>query len=318
MSLVLSAVTAAIAGIGYYAFLKSDYNNYGWIEANAWSTEAGYTTEEWVYFLFATYFFPLSIIFLMTFALSSWHALPHSSLLKLSVYYVLLALLVAAVAGAYLLARDVLQCLSYLCVKGVDDSIVADDSLGEGTVKSAQMFVGMLYFFVAIFFFAVFAYCVACLHVMQARPLVAAERAEGDKEGLQLPDDDVLHPLFPLSMMLSASEGRGQEAGEAEPLLAAQEGRRDGVGEDKARKVGEEEQTERDQLGERSSSRSGYSRGSSKFSPSFSSTPHVFLAALLLLVLYPFLVLAACALPTWWSGFTRTGIQTYQMGERAS
>jgi NAD(P)H-flavin reductase len=275
---------------------------YGWLGAGSWTTDAGYTSSEFVYFLFATYLFPVAIIFLISFASASFILLPQTSTLKLSIYYLLLTLSVLAVAYSYILSQDVLHCISYLCVSSVSDSAPADDDGGEGTLRAGQIFIGMLYFFTAVFFVIVFTTSIVIAHMQ-----LSSSTEDKAKEALEADLlQDPLHPLFPASLLLSSSSSSSsscpselrEEEREAEtsPLL-----------EDEKQKL---KQKQGEVVGMEVVGTAPVSLKPSTYSPSV--RPHALWAAVLLLVFYPFLVLACCALPTWWASFTRSGIQAYQ------
>lgn len=308
MALVLTALSAGIAGWAYYEFSKADYLVYGFLDKTSWISESGYTVEQFVYFFLATYFFPLAIIFAVSFISVSFHILPRSSVMKLSIYYVLIMLLIIAVAFSYILAQNVLHCISYLCVSSVADSAAADDNGTQGTIKAGEHFIGMLYFFVAIFFVILLSMYVVIVHFNIASGLISSDT---DVNGSL--KSDPLHPLFPISLLLPSEPSKQADT----EIISSQTWRNttdDGDVDSPLLPHAPLEPRERTDMQSKMTDPSASSSGSFRRAYNYKPTPtkHIIVLAIVLLLFYPFMIFCCCAMPTWWNSFTKTGIQAYQ------
>ena len=296
MALVLAGSLGGLAGYAYYAFLQCDWMVYGYDQTSLWTAAAGYTVSQWVYFWVATYCLPIAVIFLVSFASASFHALPRTSPLKLTIYYVIFSLLVVAIAFSYILSSDVLHCISYLCVSSVADSAPQDDDGLEGTIKAGQIFVGMLYFFIADFFLIVFTTYIVIAHMDISSSSKDSESTAAAASSLAELGSDPLHPLFPMSLALVERNTATEKDVAGSATVWRDVGREDA----------------RAPLIVRRPGAAGAVKGEPLRLYSPSPTNQLWATAALLLVLMPLLIFACCALPTWWAYFTRTGIQSYQ------
>jgi hypothetical protein len=159
--LFASAVCTGMTILSYYMYLRADYFILGSTRSKRWEVlGAGYTPGQFVGLFFGTYLLSLSIIFMLLFLSHSFKNIPHRHWLKLPLYSCLWSLFAAATGGSFYIARNVLTCMSYAC-RGAD--VITNGQKAPKNNYSGKNFVGMLYFFVSLFFLFLFTGAIGLL-----------------------------------------------------------------------------------------------------------------------------------------------------------
>ena len=136
--LLSAAIFYLIAIASYYHFLGSDYFL---LTKSAWTTDAGYTKLNFVYFVLGTYFLPAGILFTLIFISKSSKYLPSRSYGKLLIYVFLLATFIVGCITSANNCSDVLNCIGIFCI---------------GTSRISSRSSGVISFNLALFFIAIF------------------------------------------------------------------------------------------------------------------------------------------------------------------
>jgi hypothetical protein len=159
--LLASAVCTGMTILSYFTYLRADYFILGSTRSKRWEVlGAGYTPGQFVGLFFGTYLLSLSIIFMLLFLSHSFKNIPHHHWLKLPLYSCLWSLFAAATCGSFYIARNVLTCMSYVC-RGAD--AITNGQKAPKNNYSGKNFVGMLYFFVSLFFLSLFTGAIVLL-----------------------------------------------------------------------------------------------------------------------------------------------------------
>lgn len=142
--LISSLVLFAISIASYYFFLDIDYFSQP-IKAK-WSTPAGYTKLQFVYFVLGTYLLPIAIIFMSLFISKSLQQIPDRTHFKFPMYAFLTSgFLIGSITSA-IYSKDVMSCIGYFCVGTSTKTLTS-----PGTVSANIVFFSIcVYFFLAL------------------------------------------------------------------------------------------------------------------------------------------------------------------------
>lgn len=142
----------AVGLLTYHDFFKCDYVQIR--NHQEWTVSSGYTVAQFVALVIGTFMLPMGIIFLLIFAVQSsknkWN-----DALKICTYALLCGGSALGVALSHSMAEDVLSC-GIFCF--------GDDGVQREKNDAAVVAMGLIYFFVSIFFMVVF-FCLTILAI---------------------------------------------------------------------------------------------------------------------------------------------------------
>ena len=141
--LLNAAASFLISITCYYYFLANDYFV---LPKKAWTTEAGYTKLDFVYFVLGTYFLPVGILLLLIFVSKSSKHRYSRPASKFFMYLFLTAVFSVGAAVSGNNAKDVLGCIGHFCT-GKDGSALAL----PGVVSA-----NLVLYFISLFFVIIF------------------------------------------------------------------------------------------------------------------------------------------------------------------
>ena len=165
---LLVALSAFIFSIVFYHFaFQADIFVNG--DYTTWDPACGFTTLQFVYFLFGTYFLPYAIIFMLIFMSHSYKNMPHDAWYKMTLYGVLAAAAFAGAVVSGINSNDVINCIGMFCT--IDSGISTGRPAGT---SGAIIGMNLVFFFIAIFMLLFFLLLLILVSLFRSRGVVTA------------------------------------------------------------------------------------------------------------------------------------------------
>ena len=200
---LIVALSAFVLSIVFYHFaLQADIFING--DYSTWDPACGFTTLQFVYFLFGTYFLPYAIIFMLVFMSHSYKNMPHDAWYKTTLYGVLAAASFSGMIVAAINSNDVLSCVGMFCT--IDSGISTGRPSGTG---GAVIGMNLIFFFIALFMLLFFLLLLVLVSLFRSRGVQTAFTHESHERTPLVTQSDYANGKY--NSVNNASQGSGMD-----------------------------------------------------------------------------------------------------------